>query len=227
LYKSQELSRLYKIRFADKFLYRKNAVWKVIVKHCLQEFMGGGIVVDVACGYGEFINNVEAKRKIAIDLNADALSFLAKDVEFHCCDAFRLKEIVKGEADVVFTSNFLEHLPDKNALRRFLGDVFLSLKEGGRYIALGPNIRCLPGAYWDYFDHNIPLTHVSLSEALCLSGFDILRCFDRFLPYSFKDSLPTHPFLVWLYLNFPLAWKILGRQFLIVAEKRKALNPEL
>jgi hypothetical protein len=167
---------------------------------------------------------VEAERKIAIDLNADVLQFLAKDIEFHCRDAFCLREILKGEADVVFTSNFLEHLPDKSVLRRFLGDVFFSLREGGKYIVLGPNIRYLSGAYWDYFDHNIPLTHISLTEALCLSGFSVLRSFERFLPYTFKNSLPTHPLLVWLYLKFPIAWKILGKQFLIVAEKREKRN---
>ena len=176
-------------------------------------------MVDVACGYGEFLNNILANKKIAVDLNADALNFLSTDVEFHHCKATNLGGVIEGKVDVVFTSNFLEHLPDKKTLDVFLEQVMNALKPGGKYLILGPNLRYLPGQYWDYYDHHLGLTHLSLSEALQLRGFKIQVCIDRFLPFTMKSELPTYPWLVWLYLKMPFAWKFLGKQFFIVAQK--------
>ena len=217
---SDELSELYKIRFAEDQLPRKNAIWQVICRDFLQRWIRPtDTVVDVACGYGEFLNNIQAARKIAVDLNLDAKKYLHADVEFNRRLATELSEVVTGQADVVFTSNFLEHLPDKGVLDLFLDQVLLALKPGAHYLILGPNLRYLPGAYWDFYDHHLGLTHLSLSEALQLKGFEIETCIDRFLPFTTQGALPTHPALVKAYLKMPFAWKLLGKQFFIVAKK--------
>jgi predicted SAM-dependent methyltransferase len=65
--------------------------------------------------------------------------------------------IVAGKSqslDVVFTSKFFEHLSDKPSLVATLSKAFRCLKPSGRLIALGPNIKYLPGEYWDFFDHH-------------------------------------------------------------------------
>jgi SAM-dependent methyltransferase len=215
-----ELSQLYKIRFPTRELERKNAIWEVICKDYLQRFVRPtDTVVDIACGYGEFLNNIRGGRKIAIDLNPDAERHLDAGVEFHQRSATELGSVVQGAADVVFTSNFLEHLPDKKTLDVFLEQVCIALKPGGRYIILGPNLRYLPGEYWDFYDHHLGLTHLSLSEALQLRGFQVDTCIDRFLPYTTQGALPTHPALVKAYLKLPVAWPLFGKQFLIVASK--------
>jgi predicted SAM-dependent methyltransferase len=72
--------------------------------------------------------------------------------------------------DVVFTSNFLEHLPDKVHVERTLAQAWRCLKDDGFIICLGPNIKYVPGAYWDFWDHFIPLTELSLSEVLKMKG---------------------------------------------------------
>lgn len=217
---SNDLSELYKIRFTDDQLPRKNAIWKVICRSFLQAYIKpSDTVVDVACGYGEFLNNISAQNKIAVDLNADAAGFLGDDVEFHQCKATELGSAISKQADVVFTSNFLEHLPDKKTLDSFLEQVMSALKPGGKYLILGPNLRYLPGQYWDFYDHHLGLTHLSLSEALRLKGFTIHTCIDRFLPFTTQGALPTHPWLVWAYLKLPFAWKLFGKQFFIVAQK--------
>jgi SAM-dependent methyltransferase len=214
------LSELYRIRFAEDQLPRKNAIWKVICQNYLQTLIDpSDTVVDIACGYGEFLNNISAKRKIAVDLNPDARKYLDPKAEFHQCAATDLGKVVESLADVVFTSNFLEHLPNKYVLDEFLDQVLIALKPGGKYIILGPNLRYLPGAYWDYYDHHLGLTHLSLCEALQLKGFYVERCIDKFLPYTTQGSLPTHPSLVKIYLKAPWAWRFLGKQFLIVARK--------
>lgn len=217
---SNELSDLYKIRFTQDQLPRKNAIWQVICRNFIQRFITtSDTVVDVACGYGEFLNNIKANKKIAVDLNADALEFLDTDIEFHQCKATDLGLLIVEEADIIFTSNFLEHLPDKKTLDVFLDQVMIALKPGGKYIILGPNLRYLPGQYWDFYDHHLGLTHLSLSEALQLKGFNIQICIDRFLPFTTQGALPTHPWLVWAYLKMPFVWKLLGKQFFIVAQK--------
>ncbi|MGA9164511.1 MAG: methyltransferase domain-containing protein [Thiobacillus sp.] len=216
----QELADLYRIRFERDFLPRKRAIWRELCKGFLQGFIKpGATVVDVACGYGEFINNIKAGTKIAVDLNPDTKNHLSPDVEFHALSADDISAIGESRADVLFTSNFLEHLPDKKALNGFLEQVMSVLKPGGRFLILGPNLRYLPGEYWDFYDHHLGLTHLSLSEALELKGFRIEKCIDKFLPYTTQGALPTHPLLVKLYLMFPPAWRLLGKQFFIVATK--------
>lgn len=220
LAQSQELSELYKIRFSEEELPRKNAIWKVLCDDFFSKYISeNDVVLDVACGYGEFSNNIKAKRKITVDLNMDAKEFLNSDVEFNYCSATELSSVCNNEADRAFTSNFLEHLPDKAALDTVIDQISLALKPGGKFIIMGPNLRYLPGEYWDFYDHHLGLTHLSLSEALRLKGFKIETCIGKFLPYTTQGALPTHPLLVKLYLKVPFIWKFLGKQFFVVAQK--------
>ncbi|MCF7729221.1 MAG: class I SAM-dependent methyltransferase [Chthoniobacterales bacterium] len=214
------LSKIYQNRFPKDQLEQKNKIWQILCRNLFQKFISSSAtVVDVACGYGEFINNISAHKKIAIDLNQDALKFLDSDIEFHQCEATKLSSAVKGTADVLFTSNFLEHLSDKNHLDAFLDEVMIALKPGGIYMIMGPNLRYLPAQYWDFYDHHLGLTHLSLIEALRLKSFDVTCCVKRFLPFTTQSRLPKYPFFVWAYLKCPLVWNILGKQFFIIAQK--------
>jgi len=51
------------------------------------------------------------------------------------------------------------------------------------------------------------------------SDYEIERLVARFLPYTTRSPLPQHPSFVALYLAVPLAWRIFGKQFLVVARK--------
>ena len=217
---SSKLSSLYKIRFSRDELPRKNKIWQVLCDNFCNKYIDkDDVVVDVACGYGEFINNIKAKEKIAIDLNVDTKSFLKEDITFYQTNVLELSDKVSNYADVIFMSNFLEHLPDKKTLDELLDQCMIALKPGGKLIILGPNLRYLPGEYWDFYDHHLGLTHLSLSEALQLKGFIVKKCIDKFLPYTTQGSLPTHPLLVSAYLKFPFIWRLLGKQFFVVSNK--------
>ena len=115
--------------------------------------------------------------------------------------------------------NFFEHLPDKDALRRTLQEALRCLKDGGRIICIGPNIRFLGGAYWDFWDHFLPLTDRSMVEILTLGGFAVERVEPRFLPYSMSQGFTPPIGLISLYIRLPLLWRILGKQFLLVGRK--------
>ena len=136
-------------------------------------FPAPGAVLDLGAGYCEFINNATAEVKYAMDLNPDVHQRAAQGVtvlQQDCSDPWPLPE---GKLDAVFTSNFLEHLPDKAAVSTALSNAYRCLKPGGRFIAMGPNIKYVPGAYWDFFDHYVELTELSLAEALSNCDFEI------------------------------------------------------
>jgi SAM-dependent methyltransferase len=121
--------------------------------------------------------------------------------------------------DVVFASNFFEHLPSKEAFLQTLQEIRRVLRSGGRLLILQPNIRFLNGEYWDFLDHHIPLTDRTLVEALLCTGLRPVEVVPRFLPYTTKSRLPSHPALVRLYLRVPLAQRLLGKQAWVVAVK--------
>ncbi len=70
-----------------------------------------------------------------------------------------------------------------------------------------------------FFDHITPLDDRALTEALETSGFKIIENIVRFLPYTTKSRLPNSLLLVKLYLKVPLAWRFLGQQSFLVAQK--------
>lgn len=210
----------YKLRFSEIENYRQN-VWKVLCSEYFNRFVSPeDTVLDVGCGWGEFINNINAKKKYAMDLNPDTSEHLAKDVDFLQQDCATKWDIPSDSLDVVFTSNFLEHLEDKNSISSTLDEANRCLKSNGIIICLGPNIKYLNGAYWDFWDHVIPLTESSLSELLRMKDFNINLCNPRFLPYSMSATQQRPLLLLKLYLKMPFAWPLFGKQFLIVAEKQ-------
>ncbi|MGA8552637.1 MAG: hypothetical protein WB678_20630, partial [Stellaceae bacterium] len=72
-----DIQRLYALRFADIGLQKRQRVWKVLCNCFFNALIGSdSTVLDLACGYGEFINNVRCGRKFAVDVNPDAAANL-------------------------------------------------------------------------------------------------------------------------------------------------------
>jgi SAM-dependent methyltransferase len=214
------LAALYRFRFRESERAQKMLIWKTLCAHYFQRLIGDDqTVLDLACGYGEFINNINGKKKYAVDLNPDAPKYLGPDVEFHFSRADKIEGIADDGIDVVFTSNFLEHLKTKEECDAVLGEVRRILKPAGRFVIMGPNIRYLAAEYWDFYDHYLPLSHLSLEEGLVQAGYEVVTVIPRFLPYTTRSALPQHPMLVALYLKVPFVWRILGKQFLLVGRK--------
>lgn len=215
-----DLASLYRFRFNEADLPSKMRIWQTLCADFFQQFIPDeSTVLDVACGYGEFINNIVATQKHAIDLNSDVKRFLREEINFHLTRADAMEGVESDSIDVAFTSNFLEHLESKNACDAVLREVLRVLRPGGKFIVMGPNIRYLTGEYWDFYDHHLPLSNLSLEEGLAINGFRVVSNIAKFLPYTTRSAIPQHPLLVKMYLKFPPAWHILGKQFLVVAEK--------
>jgi SAM-dependent methyltransferase len=215
-----DVSAIYRTRFGDAGLERRDRVWKILCRDYFDRlFVADGSVLDLACGYGEFINNVNVAQKHAVDANADAAGHLAPGVEFRQTMANNLAHLADNSLDRAFTSNFLEHLPSKAACDEVLREVLRVLKPGGRFVIMGPNIRFAYREYWDFYDHYLPLSDRSLVEGLRTNGYEIESVVDRFLPFTMAGKQPTADWLIRTYLALPMAWRFLGKQFLVVAAK--------
>lgn len=219
--RAEVVAQQYRNRFADAGDYR-HALWRVLCADFFQRHVDtGAALLDLGCGWGEFSNNIVAAKKYAMDMNPDAADRLNDDVELILQDCSQTWPLPDNSLDVVFTSNFLEHLPDKAAVERTIEEVRRCLKPGGTMIALGPNVRLLPGAYWDFWDHHVPISDHSLAELLRLGGFNISEQHAGFLPYTMSDGKNPNLLLVKLYLRMRLAWRFMGKQFLVVARLHK------
>jgi hypothetical protein len=126
-------------------------------------------------------------------------------------------ELPAGYFDGVFLSNFLEHLPSQDAVADVLGRLRAAMAPGGRIAIIGPNFRYCAREYFDCADHTVTLTHVSMAEHLYAAGFEVTTVVPRFLPYSFRGLLPPSPRLTSAYLRAPALWRLLGKQFFLLA----------
>lgn len=215
-----ELAKLYRGRFTQDELEGKRQLWQALYDGFFRKMIKrNDTVLDLGAGSCEFINACHASNKIAVDLNPETKRH-ARDAQVVLAPADQMAEIGDGSVDVVFTSNFFEHLPDKRALIDTLGECGRVLRSNGKLLVLMPNLRYVGHRYWDYFDHHLPLTHHSLAEGLTMAGFEVDRVTPRFVPYTVKDSpLKVRAPLVRWYLRLPVLWPLLGRQMFIAAHK--------
>ena len=219
---TEDLDALYRHRFNGDDVTRKMAIWREIAGFLERWISRDAAVLDIACDEGYFIRNVRAAERWATDIR-DVGAGLGADIHFVQVDGLALSSAVPGNHfDVAFMSNYLEHLPSSAAVLAQMREVHRVLKPGGRVIVLQPNIRYIGGAYWDFLDHKVPLTERSLTEAAETAGFEVERLIPRLLPYTTKSRRPQHPALVRAYLRFPLAWRLMGKQTLLVARATAA-----
>ena len=214
-----ELQKLYETRFSGMSEYR-NQVWRVLIDEYFSQWLTpSAAVLDLGCGHCEFINNAPVATRYGMDLNPDTVTKAAPGVLIlaqSCSETWGLPD---DSLDVVFTSNFFEHLQTKQDLSRTLMEARRCLRPGGRLIALGPNIRYLAGEYWDFFDHYLPLSELSLGEAMTEKGFTLDEQIARFLPYTMSRGGQRPVWMLQLYLKVKLLWPLFGKQFLVVGRK--------
>lgn len=218
-HRPEALRKEYEQRFKDSEEYR-NAVWKILCSEYFSKYVdASATVLDLGAGWGEFSRNIVAAKKYAMDLNQECGRRLVGVSEFLHQDCSTNWPLEDGSLDAVFTSNFFEHLPDKKSIEATLDQAFRCLKSGGKIICMGPNIKYVPGTYWDFWDHFVPITEESLSEVLRLKNFRIERKIARFLPYTMSNGSQPPVIAVSLYLRLPFVWPLFGKQFLVVGEK--------
>lgn len=212
-------SRIYEYRFAGVDHGKKQIVWKEIAGYIYKLTNEPQVVLDPAGGMCEFINNVPSTEKWTIDLNEAFLNKYAAEPVKKVVGNNLTVDLPEGYFDLIFISNFLEHLESQEQVAEFLEKMYRSVKKGGFIAVMGPNFKYCSREYFDFADHTVCLSELGAAEHLFGAGFDIVQIHPRFLPLSFRGGLPVNKFLVQTYLQMPFAWRFFGKQFLLIARK--------
>lgn len=202
-----------------KFNNKRRIAWQEISKYLQRYIPKDSTIVDLGSGYCDFINEIKAKNKIAVDAYINPKNYCNQDIKALFCDYKRLnKELKNDSVDIFFLSNFLEHLSLEQAIE-YIKIIKNKLKASGKIIIMQPNYKYCFRSYFDDYTHIKAWSDESLRDFLKSNGFRITKLKPKFLPFSVKSKLPASKILIKLYLHSPL--KPFGKQMLIIAELNK------
>jgi SAM-dependent methyltransferase len=203
--------------FSSRFIFQngRKKVWKAITEHLQKHVDKDGVIIELGPGYCDFINQIVAKRKIAIDIDPIVKNYCNADVEFYNLNVSELN-FPSDSVDVVFASNVLEHL-DNSQLEILSTKLLEILKPGGKLILIQPNYYYAYREYWDDYTHIKAFSHRSLSDFLKSKNFKIEKVKKRFLPFSFYSILPKTYILTKFYLSLP--YQPFAKQMLVIVSK--------
>lgn len=201
---------------AYPFLAGRRAVWREIIRYAKNDAGQVETLVELGPGYCDFVNQFPAKRKIAFDLNPEMKQFAGPDVDWTQADAKRVGELPTGSVDLVFASNFLEHL-EGDEIDELLEAIHRALRPGGRLMLIQPNHKRCAEHYFDDPTHVTVFDDENIGPWLERAGFEVHRLVPGLLPFSMKNRAPKWPLLVRAYLNSPI--RPLAAQMYVVAER--------
>jgi len=175
-------------------------------------------VLELGAGYGNFINNIRARRRIAQDQWPEFARHLQPDVEAHVGPVNELSFLEDDSIDFVFASNLFEHITQEE-FASVLVQLRRKLKRTGTLTLLQPNYRYAFREYFDDYTHKTVYSHLSICDFLQANAYEVLTVKPRFLPLTLKSRLRVSPSLIRLYLMSPV--KPLGKQMLVQARPLK------
>jgi SAM-dependent methyltransferase len=211
-------SEIYKGRYP--YLEYRKWVWKEIVNFVQKDAGEIDFLIELGAGYCDFINHFRADRKIGYDVNPEMKKYASGEVELRIEDATQLARIADDSVDLIFASNFLEHL-NITQHRILMPRIYTVLKKQGRLILIQPNYHFCRHRYFDDDTHQTIFSHKSIQEFLNGFDFTVIKLIPNLLPFSMNTTLPKGViltrFLVKMYLMSPI--KPLGAQMYVIAEK--------
>ncbi len=195
---------------------RRRAVWRAIVRYVTRDAEDVGTLVELGAGYCDFVNQFPARRKIAFDLNPEMRRWADPGVELRVESAIALPGVADRSVDLVFASNFLEHLPEAE-LATLLPRVRAVLSARGRLILIQPNHRRCAEHYFDDPTHVTIFDDRNIACWLSRFGLRVVHLDPGLLPFSMNSRLPKSELMTSLYLRSPL--RPLAAQMYVVAEE--------
>lgn len=201
------------------FLEYRAKVWREIIRYVIRDCPNVDGLLELGPGYCDFINQFPARHKTCVDRNQAMQQYANPGTRFLCEEAGLLSEIDDQSVDMVFASNFLEHLGEEEH-QVLLPNVHRILAPTGRLVLIQPNYRLYPDRYFDDPTHRTIFSDQNITGFLERFGFIVSKLAPRFLPFSMQSRLPLPKWspLVRLYLASPV--KPFAGQMYIIAHKR-------
>ncbi len=198
-------------------------MWRALAAYLQRFIPKKACIMELGAGYCHFINNIEANEKHCLDTFERLPDYADQEVNVHVGSSCDMHHLESEKFDIVFASNFLEHLT-RNEAKTTLDGVSRILKQGGKFILLQPNYRYCADLYFDDYTHETVYTHISLPQFLASRGFTATLVQPKFIPFSMNSNVPKTAWLVGLYLRSPI--KPFAKQMLVVAEKTSLKRTE-
>jgi hypothetical protein len=196
--------------------YRKK-IWKEIVNYIYKDIGEVYTLIEMGAGFCDFINQFPAKNKICYEFNSKMKLYANNNITFIEKDVIFIDEQGNSTADLVFASNFLEHI-DRKTLTILMPKIYNVLKQGGKLVLIQPNYNLCKKKYFDDITHKTIFDDKSIRYFLKYYGFIVNKVIPGFLPFQMKLKLPKFPILVRMYLTLPI--KPGAAQMYVVAEKK-------
>jgi SAM-dependent methyltransferase len=202
---------------------RRETLWRALYDFYFKRWIReDDCVLELGAGYGHFINNVKARRRVALDVWPEMLNFIQDGVETRVGSVTDLSFLGDRAVDFAFASNLFEHITQEE-LACVLRQLNRKLSERGLLCLVQPNYRYAFKEYFDDYTHITIYSHVTMCDFVCSCGYEVVKCIPRFMPLTVKSRLKISPSLIWMYLNSPV--KPLGKQMLIIARPVRTKVP--
>jgi SAM-dependent methyltransferase len=196
---------------------RREVLWRTLYRHYFSRLISeNDSVLELGAGYGHFINNVAAKRRIALDAWDGFVDYLQPGIESRIGNVADLSFLAPASVNFVFASNLFEHISQED-LASVLDQLRTVLAQNGTINILQPNYYYAYREYFDDYTHRTVYSHTSMCDFLEAHGYRVIECIPRFLPLTVKSRLPVSALLIRLYLSLP--WKPMGKQMFIRAQR--------
>jgi SAM-dependent methyltransferase len=200
------------------FDQKRNILWSTLCKYFFSKYVPrDATVLDLGAGWCDFINNIECKKKIAIDQWEGIYECANDDVEVHNKSVVQMPYLETSSVDVVFASNLVEHL-NREELKSMVQECGRILKSGGLIILLQPNFRDSYRHYFDDYTHVSIWTDIGIKTFMESFGWESVVHKGKFLPLTIKSRFPVSSFLIRMYLKSP--FKPLSGQMLLIFQNK-------
>ncbi|HUO50632.1 MAG TPA: class I SAM-dependent methyltransferase [Candidatus Paceibacterota bacterium] len=196
---------------------RREIVWREIVRYLKPYIAESARVLEIGARYCHFINNVQAAKRVALDISDVVKKHAGHGVEAITGVADDLSQFQDGSFDVVLASNLFEHLEDAT-FQKAIGEVRRVLSKDGRLIIIQPNFRYSFRDYYDDYTHIRAFTEIGLAEELRTLGMRVEHIEPRFVPFSMAKARFSVPaWVIRAYLRSP--WRPKAGQMLLVCRR--------
>ena len=200
---------------------RREVLWRALYLHHFSRLIPEtDCVLELGAGYCHFINQVAARRRIAVDHWEGFVDYMQPGIESRVGDVADLSFLAPASVNFAFASNLFEHITQED-FAVVLRQLKRALATNGTLNIVQPNYYYAYREYFDDYTHRTVYTHTSICDFLEANGYEVIECRPRYLPLTVKSRLPISSWLIRLYLAFP--WKPMGKQMFVRAwPKREA-----